>query len=80
LNNGTGTGHLPSLPNWENSPNSLAGAGWGGTPEDLCALLPPALQVEPPFSWLRLKSLTGGRRNDPLAKLLGDPSHERRQA
>ena len=26
------------------------------------------------------ESLTGGRRNDPLAKLLGDPSHERRQA
>jgi hypothetical protein len=65
---------------WENSRDSLAGAGWGGTPEDLSALLPPALQVEPPFSWLRLKSLTGGRRNDPLAKLLGDPSHERRQA
>jgi hypothetical protein len=29
---------------------------------------------------LRLKSLTGGRRNDPLAKLLGDPSHAQRQA
>jgi Calcineurin-like phosphoesterase len=73
-------GHLPSPPNWENSRDSLAGAGWGGTHEDLSALLPPALQDEPPFSWLRLKSLTGGRRNDPLAKLLGDPSHERRQA
>jgi hypothetical protein len=46
----------------------------------LSALLPPALQVEPAFSWLRLKVLTGGRRNDPLAKLLGDPSHQRRQA
>jgi hypothetical protein len=29
---------------------------------------------------LRLKSLTGGRRNDPLARLLGDPSHAQRQA
>ena len=42
--------------------------------------MPPALRGKPPFSWLRFKSLTGGRRNDPLAKLLGDPSHERRQA
>jgi hypothetical protein len=76
----TSTGHLLSPPDWENSRDSLAGAGWGGTPEDLSALLPPALQVAPTFSWLRLKSLTGGRRNDPLAKLLGDPSPERRQA
>lgn len=73
-------GRLPAPPNRENSRDSVAGAGWGGTPEDLSALLPPALRAEPPFSWLRLKSLTGGRRNDPLAKLLGDPSHERRQA
>jgi hypothetical protein len=75
------TGHLPSAPpDSENSRDSFVGAGWGGTPEELWALLPPALQVEPAFSWLRLKVLTGGRRNDPLAKLLGDPSHERRQA
>ena len=40
----------------------------------------PRSRSKPPFSWLRLKSLTGGRRNDPLAKLLGDPSHEQRQA
>jgi hypothetical protein len=80
MNNDTGTGHLPSPTNWENSRDSLAGAGWGGTPEDLSAMLPRALQGEPAFSWLRLKSITGGRRNDPLAKLLGDPSHERRQA
>jgi Calcineurin-like phosphoesterase len=74
------TGQLPYTRSRENSRDSLAGAGWGGTHEDLSALLPPALQDEPPFSWLRLKSLTGGRRNDLLAKLLGDPSHERRQA
>jgi hypothetical protein len=59
----TSTGQLLSPPGWENSRDSLAGAGWGGTPEDLSALLPPALQVVPTFSWLRLKSLTGGRRN-----------------
>ena len=70
----------PSPPGRENSRDSLAGAGWGGVPEDLSGLLPPALQGKPPFSWLRFKSLTGGRRNDPLAKFLGDPSHERRQA
>jgi hypothetical protein len=58
----------------------VAGAGWGGIPEDLTALLPPAMQLQPPFSWLRWKSLTGGRRNDPLARLLGDPSRERRNA
>jgi hypothetical protein len=80
MSNSTSTGHVPSPSGLENSRDSLAGAGWGGTPEDLPALLPPALQVEPAFSWLRLKSLTGGRRNDPLAKLLGDPSPERRQA
>ena len=80
MSNSTSAGHLPSPPDWENSRDSLAGAGWGGTAEDLAALLPPALQTEPAFSWLRFKSLTGGRRNDPLAKLLGDPSHERRQA
>jgi hypothetical protein len=80
MNNGTDTGHLQSPSNWENSRDSLAGAGWGGDPEDLSAMLPPALKGEPAFSWMRLKSLTGGRRNDPLAKLLGDPSHERRQA
>ena len=73
-------GHLPSPPNGENSRDSIAGAGWGGIPEHLSALLPPALRDKPPFSWLRLKSLTGGRRNDPLAKLLGDPSHAQRQA
>jgi Calcineurin-like phosphoesterase len=71
---------LPSPPDRQNSRDSIAGAGWDGTPEDLSALLPPALQGKPPFSWLRFKSLTGGRRNDPLAKLLGDPSHEQRQA
>ena len=74
------TGRPPSSPGRENSRDSLGGAGWGAIAEDLSALLPPALQGKPPFSWLRLKSLTGGRRNDPLAKLLGDPSHERRQA
>jgi hypothetical protein len=73
-------GYAPSPPNWETSRDSLSGAGWGGTPEELSALLPVALRGKPPFSWLRLKSLTGGRRNDPLAKLLGDPSHERRPA
>jgi hypothetical protein len=73
-------GRRASPRNPENSRDSVAGAGWGGTPEDMSELLPPALQAEPPFSWLRLKSLTGGRRNDLLAKLLGDPSHERRQA
>ena len=62
-------GRAPSPSNWENSRDSFAGVGWGGTPENLSALLPPALQVEPPFSGPRLKSLTGGRRNDPLAKL-----------
>jgi hypothetical protein len=51
-------GRVPSPPNWENSRDSLAGAGWGGTPENLSALLPPTLQDEPPFSWLRLKVLT----------------------
>jgi hypothetical protein len=60
----TSTGHFPSPPDWGDSSDSVAGAGWGGTPE-LSALMPPALQVEPAFSWLRLKSLTGGRRNDP---------------
>jgi hypothetical protein len=64
----------------ENSRDSLAGAGWGGIPEDLSALLPSALRSKPPFSWLEFKALTGGRRNDPLAKLLVDPSHERRRA
>ena len=64
------TGQLPSTPGRENSRDSLAGAGWGGTPEDLSALLPPALQGKPPFSWLRLKSLTGGRRNDPWPNCL----------
>src|SRR5688500_8636689 len=73
-------GYAPSPPNWETSRDSLSGAGWGGTPEELSALLPVALQGKPAFSWLRLKSLTGGRRNDPLAKLLSDPSHELRQA
>jgi hypothetical protein len=62
---------MTGLPGWENSRDSFAGAGWGGTPEDLSALLPPALQGEPAFSRVRLKSLTGGRRNYPLAKLLG---------
>jgi hypothetical protein len=77
--NDSSTGDMRSPPR-ENSRDSLAGAGWGGTPEDLSALLPPALQVQSAFSWLRFKSLTGGRRNDTLARLLGDPSHERRQA
>src|SRR5688500_18039698 len=72
--------HLPSPPDRQNSRDSLAGAGWGGTPEDLSALLPPGLQGKPPFSWLRFNSLPRGRRNDPLAKLLGDLSHEQRQA
>jgi hypothetical protein len=35
-------------------------------------------QGQPAFSWLRLKSLTGGR-NDVLVKLLGDPSRQRRR-
>jgi hypothetical protein len=51
-------GRVPSPPNRENSRDSVAGAGWGGTPENLSALLPPTLQDEPPFSWLRLKVLT----------------------
>ncbi|GAB7189447.1 metallophosphoesterase [Kineococcus sp. NUM-3379] len=73
-----GTG--PAGPGNPNSRDSVAGAGWGGQPADLAALLPPALRGAPAFSWLRLASLTGGRRNDPLARLLGDPSHERREA
>ena len=65
-------GHLPS-PELGNSRDSLAGAGWDGTPEDLPALLPPTLKAKPPFSWLRLKPVIGGRRIDLLAKL-GDPA------
>jgi hypothetical protein len=80
MSNRTSSGQLPSPPDWENSRDSVAGAGWGGAAEDLSALMPPALQDKPAFSWLRLKSLTGGRRNDPLAKLLSDPSPERRRA
>jgi hypothetical protein len=76
----TASGHPSSPPDSENSRDSVVGAGWDGTPEDLAILLPTALQGKPPFSWLRFKSLTGGRRNDSLAKLLADPSHERRQA
>jgi hypothetical protein len=35
------TGHLPSAPpDSENSRDSFVGAGWGGTPEELWALLP----------------------------------------
>jgi len=62
-----------------NSRESIAGAGWSGEPTDLNALLPDALRGKPSFSWLRPKVLLGGRRNDVVAKYLGDPSHDLRE-
>lgn len=62
-----------------NSRNSIAGAGWSSQPRDLEALLPQAMRGKPPFHWLRPKVLMGGRRNDVVAKVLGDPSHELRE-
>jgi 3',5'-cyclic AMP phosphodiesterase CpdA len=61
------------------SRDSVAGAGWFGEPRDLDALLPEAVKGKPSFYWLRPKVLMGGRRNDVVAKVLGDPSHELRE-
>jgi hypothetical protein len=66
-------------PDSHNSRESITGAGWACAPRDLNALLPAALQGKPAFSWLRPKVLLGGRRNDVVAKVFGDPSHELRE-
>jgi hypothetical protein len=65
------TGQLPSTPGRENSRESLAGAGWGGIPEDLSALLPVTLRGKPPFSWLRLSPspAAGATTRWPLAPI-----------
>jgi hypothetical protein len=44
--------HLPSQPNWENSRDSLAGAG-GVAPRRTCPPAAARAQGKPAFSWLR---------------------------